>query len=104
MSSSWCPQEQQQQLYWLTVTCLPRASAAQAPSENYIILIISTGSQHGGAASPTDGRGHSVTCSRSMGWSLAGLGFEASPSDCPPQLPFPSRMASHTYQLPPDLG
>ena len=52
MPSSWCPWEQSQQLHWLTVTCLPRASAAQAPSENYIISLISTGSQHGGAASP----------------------------------------------------
>ena len=34
----------------------------------------------------------------------AGLGFEPSPSDCLSQLLFPSRMASHTYQLPPDLG
>lgn len=52
MSSSWCPQEQQQQLYWLTVTCLPRASAAQAPSENYIISIISTGANTVGLRHP----------------------------------------------------
>ena len=90
MPSSWCPWEHSQQLHWLTVTCLPRASAAQAPSWWGCIT--------------QGGRGHAVTCSRAKGWSLAGLGFEASPSDCPPQLHFPSRMAGHTYQLPPDLG
>ena len=52
MPSSWCPWEHSQQLHWLTVVNLPCASAVQAPSENYIISLISTRSQHGGAASP----------------------------------------------------
>lgn len=50
--------------------------------------------------SSTSGKGHCVTCSWSIGWSVAKLGFEPSPCECLLQLPFLSRTAGHTHQLP----